>query len=300
MKILLFGPNGQVGWELQRSLSPLGRVISLDRQGMEGLAGNLTQPEGLAESIRATAPDVIVNAAAYTQVDQAESEPDAARVVNARAPGVMAREAAMCDAWLVHYSTDYVFSGKGATPWREDDTPEPVNFYGQTKLEGEEAVRRSGCRHLIFRTSWVYSQRGRNFLKSILRLASDREGLRVVDDQFGAPTAAELIADVTAHAIRAVQMCGSLTGTYHLAAAGETSWCGYARLVIEEAEKSGCKLKAKAEDIEPVPSEQFPTPAPRPRNSRLAITRLEQALSLHFPPWEYGVIRCLHGLCSKK
>ena len=228
MNILLLGKNGQVGWELQRSLSPLGTVTALDRQGGftadgQPLCGDLTDLDGLARTVRTLRPDVIVNAAAHTAVDKAESEPELARCLNAQAPTVLAREAAALGAWLVHYSTDYVFDGSGTQPWLETDATGPLGVYGQTKLEGEQGIADSGCCHLIFRTSWVYAARGGNFAKTMLKLAKDRERLTVINDQFGAPTGAELIADITAHAIAQTQRQARQGGVYHLAAAGETS-----------------------------------------------------------------------------
>ncbi|MBP8138632.1 MAG: dTDP-4-dehydrorhamnose reductase, partial [Alicycliphilus sp.] len=201
MKILLLGKNGQLGWELQRSLAPLGELVALDRRGAPGLCGDLGEPDGLAATVRALRPDVIVNAAAYTAVDRAESEPDLARRINAHAPAALAREAAACGALLLHYSTDYVFHGQGQRPWAEDDPTGPLNVYGQTKLAGEQAIVQAGCRHLILRTSWVHAARGGNFARTMLRLARQQPRLTVIDDQWGAPTGAELIADVSAHAI---------------------------------------------------------------------------------------------------
>jgi len=238
MKILLFGCNGQVGWELQRSLSPLGELVALDFDSREHHA-DFSRPEGLADTVRAVAPDVIVNAAAHTAVDRAESEPELARTLNATAPAVLAREAAARGAWLVHYSTDYVFDGSGSHYRGEDEQPGPLSVYGRTKLEGEQLIRASGCKHLILRTSWVYAARGSNFARTMLKLAAERERLTVIDDQIGAPTGAELLADVTAHAMRAAARDPALGGTYHVAAGGETSWCGYARLVIEWARARG-------------------------------------------------------------
>jgi len=298
MKILVLGPNGQVGWELQRSLAPLGQILALARQGEDGLCGDLADPESLAASIKALSPDVIVNAAAHTNVDQAEKEPDLSESINARAPGVMAREARRLGSLLVHYSTDYVFDGSGVRPWREDDIPDPKNVYGRTKLKGEEAVRESDCRHLIFRTSWVYAGRGKNFIHTMLKLATERPSLRVINDQFGAPTGAELIADVTAHAIRAAQKDQSLAGVYHLAATGQTSWWDYARLVMEEGRQAGLELKANADSVEPVASEEFSTPASRPKNSRLDTSKLQETFSIHLPRWEDGVRRCIQEICG--
>lgn len=298
MKILLLGCNGQVGWELQRSLCPLGELTALSRQGCNGLAGNLADPESLAATVNTLAPDVIVNAAAYTAVDQAESEPEQARLINAKAPARLALEAKAAGAWLIHYSTDYVFDGTGTAPWREDDPGAPVNVYGKTKLEGEKAIRESGCLHLIFRTSWVYAARGKNFIRTMLRLAVERDSLKVITDQFGAPTGAELIADVTAHAIRSAYKDQSLSGAYHLAAAGATSWYEYARLIIREATRTGMGMKTPIENIIPVASEEFPTVAARPKNSRLDSIRLQNAFSLHMPPWEDGVLRALHEVIA--
>lgn len=234
MKILLFGKNGQVGWELQRALAPLGELIALTTNSTE-LKADFADPESLAATVRAVAPQWIVNAAAYTAVDKAESEPDLARRINAVAPGVLAREAAAIGAGLVHYSTDYVFDGSGNEPWVEDDETGPLGVYGATKLEGEVLIRDSSCQHLILRTSWVYAARGSNFAKTMLKLAQERDALRIVDDQIGAPTGAELLADVTAHALRSASRRPELCGTYQVAAAGNTSWHQYAQHVIEQA-----------------------------------------------------------------
>jgi len=297
MKILLFGKNGQVGWELQRSLAPLGELIALDA-GSRDLCGDLTDPDGLARTIRMVAPDVIVNAAAHTAVDKAESEPDLAHAVNARAPGVMAQEAGRSKVWLIHYSTDYVFDGSGDRPWREMDDPAPLNVYGASKLEGERLIRQSGCRHLIFRTSWVYGARGGNFAKTMLCLAQERDSLKVIDDQIGAPTGADLLADITAHAIRAARP--ELSGLYHLAASGDTSWCGYARFVLDHARRSGMVLKVAPEAIEPVPSSAFPTPAKRPLNSRLDTHKFRKAFGLVAPGWQNGVARMLTEILERQ
>ena len=291
MKILLLGKDGQVGWELQRALAPLGELIALGRSGAQGLSGDLSDLSALRASIDAVAPDVIVNAAAHTAVDKAESEAELARRINAEAPGVLAQAAAQCGALLVHYSTDYVFDGSGSQPWREDDATGPLSVYGRTKLDGEEAIRASGCTHLIFRTSWVYAARGGNFAKTMLRLAAERERLTVIADQIGAPTGAELIADVSAHAIRSVRADAGLAGTYHLAAAGETSWHGYASFVIEAARARGVALKVS--EIAPIPSTDYPTPAARPLNSQLDTSRLRSAFGLHMPHWQQGVERML-------
>ena len=293
MKILLLGKNGQVGWELQRSLAPLGEVVALDFDSPGPLSADFSKPESLAATVQAVAPDVIVNAAAHTAVDKAESEPDLARAINATAPGVLAREAAARGAWLVHYSTDYVFDGSGSTPRDEDAPTGPLNVYGQTKLEGEQAIRASGCRHLLLRTCWVYGARGGNFARTMLKLAQEREALKVIDDQIGAPTGADLLADLTAHMIRAARADASLAGTYHTAAAGLTSWHGYASHVIAFARAAGVPLKVAEGAIEAVPTSTFPTPARRPLNSRLDTRRLRARFDVVLPDWRLGVERML-------
>jgi dTDP-4-dehydrorhamnose reductase len=292
LKILLLGKNGQVGWELQRSLAALGELIALDRHSTE-LCGDLADLAGMADTVRQVRPDVIVNAAAHTAVDKAESEPDLARTLNAFAPGVLAQEAAKLNALLVHYSTDYVFDGSGDSPWAESDTPAPLNVYGKTKLEGERAIRSSGAMHLIFRTSWVYAARGGNFAKTMLRLAQERERLTVIDDQFGAPTGADLLADVTAHAVRQVLQRPTDAGVYHLVASGETSWNGYAKYVLAQAERAQAAIKLVAKEVIAVPTSDFPTPATRPLNSRLDTTKLQATFGLRLPHWQKGVARML-------
>ncbi|MCL2160324.1 MAG: dTDP-4-dehydrorhamnose reductase [Betaproteobacteria bacterium] len=291
MKILLFGKDGQVGWELQRTLAPLGEVVALDQDGGEGLVGDLTDEAGLRATVAAVSPDVIVNAAGYTAVDRAESEPELAHRVNAAALGVLAGEAAARGIWLVHYSTDYVFDGSGERPWREDDPTGPLSVYGQSKLAGEEAIRASHCRHLILRASWVYSMHGNNFARTMLRLAAERDRLTVVSDQIGAPTGAELLADVTAHLVRSVLTVDHPGGLYHLTAAGETSWHAYACFVIDEARRRSIELKAK--EIVPIRSVDWSAPAVRPLNSRLDTTRLRTDFGLHLPDWQFGVMRLL-------
>ena len=291
MKILLLGKNGQVGWELQRSLSVLGELTALDRHSDP--CGDLSQPERLQATVRALRPDVIVNAAAHTAVDKAESESDLARMLNATAPAALAQAAAETGAWLVHYSTDYVFDGSGTRAWQEGDATGPLGVYGQTKLEGEQAIAASGCQHLIFRTSWVYAARGGNFARTMLRLAQERERLTVIDDQHGAPTGADLIADVTAHALRTALQQPQLSGLYHLVAGGETTWHGYARHVIERAREMRPELGWKVGEIAPVPTSAFPTPARRPLNSRLDTHKLQQAFGLALPHWQRGVDRLL-------
>ena len=291
MKILLLGKGGQVGWELQRSLLPLGEVIALDHDSTDH-CGNFADLAGLAATVRQVAPDVIVNAAAHTAVDKAESEPELARTINVLAPGVLADEAQKLGAWLVHYSTDYVFDGSGNTPWRESDATGPLSVYGRTKLEGEQAVARCS-RHLIFRTSWVFAARGGNFAKTMLRLAKDRDSLSVIVDQIGAPTGAELLADVTAHALRMAQVRPELAGLYHLAASGETSWHGYACYVLAQAQALGQTLKAGPGDVQPITTANYPTPAQRPANSRLDTSRLQAAFGLTLPDWKVHVNRML-------
>ncbi len=300
MKILLFGKGGQVGWELQRSLSVLGELVALDRHGHNGLCGDLTDLPGLAATVRQVQPDIIVNAAAYTAVDQAEREPDLARLINAAAPGVLATEAARLGAWLVHYSTDYVFDGSGDAPWCEADTPSPLNIYGHSKWQSEQAIQSSGCMHLIFRTSWVYAARGGNFAKTMLRLAQEREELKVIDDQWGAPTGADLLADVTAHALYAVTGRGvdavprpELQGLYHLAASGSTTWFEYAKTTIAQSEQAQPAMKIAARKISPIPTSAYPTSAQRPHNSRLNTAKLQAAFGLSLPHWQTGVARML-------
>ncbi|MDD2031076.1 dTDP-4-dehydrorhamnose reductase [Pseudomonas sp. 39167] len=297
MKILLLGKNGQVGWELQRSLAPLGELIALDRQAVGNLCGDLSDLESLRATIRQVGPDIIVNAAAYTAVDKAESEVGLAERVNALASQVMADEAASQGAWLVHYSTDYVFNGEGTEAWQESDAVAPINRYGASKLAGEQAIIASGCLYLIFRTSWVYGARGNNFAKTMLRLAKDRETLNVIADQVGAPTGADLIADVTALAIRHVTTRPELAGLYHLAAAGEVSWYGYASHVIDFAKANGEVLAVGA--INPIDSSAYPTPAQRPLNSRLNTQKLRDNFSLRLPDWQSGVTRMLREVLNK-
>lgn len=292
MKILLFGKNGQVGWELQRSLAPLGELIGLDRHS-SSYCGDLSNLQGIAQTVHDLKPDVIVNAAAYTAVDKAESETELAQLINTKAPGVLAETAKACGAWLVHYSTDYVFDGSSDQPWHETDTVNPVSVYGQSKLAGEQAIQASACLNLIFRTSWVYAARGNNFAKTMLRLASEREQLSVINDQIGAPTGAELLADVTAHSIRVALQRNDVSGIYHLAAAGETSWYDYAKYVLAFARQSGVELKVSEQAILPIPTSSYPTPAERPQNSRLNTSKLKATFDLNLPNWQDGVERML-------
>lgn len=292
MRILLLGKSGQVGWELQRSLAPLGDLTALDARSAD-LCGDLRNLDGLRETVRRVRPHAIVNAAAYTAVDRAETDLEAAFAVNALAPGVLADEAQRIGALLVHYSTDYVFDGSGAAPWSEDDAPAPLNVYGQSKLAGEQQVLSQCERSVVLRTSWVYSARGSNFAKTMLRLASEREQLKVVDDRVGAPTGAELLADVTAHCLVHVQRNPQDTGLYHVCAGGATSWHGYARHVVGVARASGAPLKVGADRIEPVASTAFPTVAARPQNSRLGTDKFRSVFGLALPDWHVGVERML-------
>ncbi|MDM0108303.1 dTDP-4-dehydrorhamnose reductase [Variovorax sp. J22R24] len=292
MKLLLLGKGGQVGWELQRSLAPLGELVALDFDSTDFHA-DFSHPEQLAETVLKLRPDVIVNAAAHTAVDKAESEPEFARKLNATSPGVVAQAAQQIGALMVHYSTDYVFDGSGDKPWREGDATGPLSVYGQTKLEGEQQVAEHCAKHLIFRTSWVYAARGGNFAKTMLRLAKERDRLTVIDDQFGAPTGAELLADVTAHAIRDTLRDPAKAGLYHLVAGGETTWHGYARFVLEQALAAGVALKASPGAVDPVPTSAFPTPARRPHNSRLNTHKLQTTFGLTLPHWQLGVARML-------
>lgn len=301
MKILLLGRDGQVGWELQRSLQPLGELIALGRKSCDnadGLCGDLAQLDSLTQTVRCVRPDVIVNAAAYTAVDRAESEPELAHAINTLAPGLLAQEAQKLGAWIVHYSTDYVFDGRGERPWLEDDDTSPLSVYGRTKLEGEKAVAQC-ARHLIFRTSWVYGARGGNFAKTMLRLAAQRESLQVIDDQRGAPTGADLLADCTAHALREVLATGvsradaAPSGIYHLAAAGETSWFEYANYVFSHAQSAQAAMKLIVKSVQPIPTSAYPTAAKRPLNSRLDTTKVQATFGLHLPDWRVGVARML-------
>lgn len=298
LKILLFGKNGQVGWELQCSLSPLGELNDLDMRNTH-LCGDLTNLQGIAQTIRELKPDIIVNAASHTAVDQAESEPELARIINALATGIMAQEAQRSGAWLVHYSTDYVFNGSVDQPWLETASTSPLSIYGQTKLEGEDAIRASGCQHLILRKSWVYAARGGNFAKTMLKLAQTRDSLNVINDQIGAPTGANLLADVTAHAIRTALQNPDISGVYHLAAAGDTSWHGYANFVIEFARLAGIEIKVAPKAILPVPSCAFVTAAKRPLNSRLNTGKIHDTFNLHLPHWQSGVTRMLSEILEK-
>ena len=295
MKILLIGKNGQVGWELQRSLLPLGEVVAFDHPEID-----LGKPESLPAIVRRLKPKVIVNAAAYTAVDKAESEQDVANRVNGDSVGVLAREAAAIGAWMVHYSTDYVFDGTGTRPWTEADSTNPVNAYGRSKLLGEQQLAASGCRHLLFRTSWVYASRGHNFVRTILKLAAERESLRVIADQFGVPTPAELLADVTALAVRQAGSAGeagdACSGINHLAPRGETTWHGIAVAAVEAALAVGAALKCTPDRIAAIPTAEYPLPAPRPVNSRLSVDRIEGAFGIRCPDWRAHLTRTVTEL----
>lgn len=295
MRILLLGKNGQVGWELQRSLAALGELIALDRSS-SNYCGDLSQPQQLAETIKQLQPAWIVNAAAYTAVDKAETETALAYTINAEAPAAIAQAAQQIGARLLHYSTDYVFNGSGEQAWQETDPVAPLSIYGASKLAGEQAIQAAGCQHLIFRTSWVYAARGANFAKTMLRLAQQRDSLSVINDQIGAPTGAELLADVSAHALRLAAQNSQLSGIYHLAASGQTSWYDYASFVLEYAERAGISLTVKADAIQAIPTSAYPTPAQRPLNSRLNCSKLEQHFNLRLPAWQQGVSRMLQEI----
>lgn len=293
MRILLTGKNGQVGFELQRALAPLGEVIALDRTQC-----NLADTDGLRALIRQMNPQIIVNPAAYTAVDQAQSESTLAMAINATAPGILGEEAARLGALVIHYSTDYVFDGTKSTPYTEDDTPHPQCVYGASKWAGEQALQASGARHLIFRTSWVLGAHGENFVSTMLRLAAERDSLAVVADQFGAPTSAALLADVSAYLVRDASRAPAIFpyGLYHLAASGETHWQAYAAYVIAKARAAGQPIKVKQESIRAIRTAEYPTIASRPANSRLNTTRLRHTFNLHLPDWTAGVDHVLEQI----
>lgn len=288
-RILITGVNGQVGFELTRALAPLGEIIAVDRSQLD-----LTDAAAITAFLDKTQPDVVVNPAAYTAVDKAESDASNAAAVNVTAPQAMAKWVEAHKALLVHYSTDYVFDGEKNDLYFEEDDINPQSVYGSTKQQGEAAIEANTPRHVILRTSWVFGAYGNNFLKTMLRLASEREALNIVNDQIGAPTSAALIADVTAHIVRDYLAFGEefieeCTGIFHLAAAGETSWHGYAQHVIGLAEKAGLPLKIKAADVKGIPSTEFPTPAKRPMNSRLNTDKIKVVFDLQLPNWQDGV-----------
>jgi len=296
MKILVLGKNGQVGFELQRSMAVLGDVVAVARDRCD-----LAQPDSVRSVLRAERPDVILNAAAYTAVDKAEQETDLANLVNGKAAGVLAEEAEAADALLVHYSTDYVFDGTKAGAYREDDEVAPQSAYGLSKLAGEQAIRQVCAKHVILRTSWVFGAHGANFLKTALRLARQRDAVKIVADQFGAPTGAALIADVTAHIVARYgrEKAGNAEhspfpyGTYHLAASGETTWHGYAVLVAQLAKRAGVNLRVEPDDIQPIATSEYPLPAHRPANSRLNTVKLREAFGLTLPAWQTSVTQAM-------
>lgn len=297
MKIVLLGKEGQVGWELQRSLSTVGDLVASEQHELD-----LECLDDVRRWVRRHEPNIIVNAAAYTAVDQAESEPEKVRRINAEAVGVLAEEANRLNAWLVHYSTDYVFDGEKTTPYDECDDANPLSVYGRSKLEGEERIRDRHPKHMIFRTSWVFASRGKNFARTILRLAKEKEKLSVISDQHGAPTSAELIADVTALALHRAVQNGShidLAGTYHLVARGETSWHGYAQYVLTVARERGITLKTAPDEVYPIKTEAHPLPARRPRNSRLNVSKLTNIFGVHLPDWRIHVRRLIEELASQ-
>ena len=296
-RFLVTGANGQLGFELQRALAPLGEVMACSRD-----ACDLSNPDSIRAAVRAAKPDVIFNAGAYTAVDKAESEPDLARAVNASAPGILGEEAAKRGALVIHYSTDYVFDGTKPSAYREEDATNPLGLYGKTKLEGEKALAASCADHLIFRTSWVFGAHGKNFLKTILRLASSRDELRIVADQFGAPTGASLLADASTHIAARYLRDGRGNfpfGLYHLAASGETSWHGFAQHIVAKAAAANAPLQATPERILPIPAAEYPTPAARPANSRLDTSKFRTAFGLHLPDWTHGVDQVLDVLLEK-
>lgn len=298
MKLLLFGARGRVGWELRRALAPLGDVIAADRESL-GHGAEFTRPADVAATVRALRPQVVVNAAAFTDMDAAEGDAGRAHLINAEAPGAIAREVARLDGWLVHFSTDCVFDGSGEAPRDECAPTAPLSVYGRTKLAGEQAIAASGCRHLVLRTSWVFAARGENFATAILMQARERERLRVVADQVGAPTGAELLADATAHALRAALSKPEVSGLYHVTSGGQTSRHGYAEHVLELARARGFDVKVPRGGIEAIATSAYPTAAPRPLNSRLDTRRFRGTFGLHLPDWRLGVERLMDELAAK-
>jgi dTDP-4-dehydrorhamnose reductase len=296
-RFLITGANGQLGFELQRALAPLGDVVACGRD-----ACDLSSPDSIRAALRAAKPDVIFSAGAYTAVDKAESEPDLARAVNGDVPRILGEEAAKLGALVIHYSTDYVFDGTKPSAYREEDAMNPLGVYGKTKLEGEKALAASGADHLIFRTSWVFGAHGKNFVKTILRLASNRDELRIVADQFGAPTGAALLADTSTHIATRYLRDGRKNfpfGLYHLAASGETSWHGFAQHIVAKAAAVNSPLQATIDRILPIPAAEYPTPAARPANSRLDTSKFRTAFGLHLPDWKHGVDQVLDVLLEK-
>lgn len=297
MTTLLLGEAGQLGRELQRSFPQSGFFITGKKSNVHHLNDRKNCDE-LIKIVKETHPSVIVNAAAYTAVDQAQKNPEMVRQINAVIPSVLAHEAASIDAWLIHYSTDYVFSGKGSRPWVETDLAEPLNIYGQTKLEGDLAIQASGCKHLIFRTSWLYGKHGNNFVRAILQRAQTQDHLAVVNDQFGAPTSASLIASLTVHALKQVMQRPELGGLYHVAAQGETSWFEYAKFVLEQAHLCGIPLRVMADEIQPISSQSYGALAPRPGNSRLNTDKFCTTFGVTLPPWQEGVAQLVAELAQ--
>ena len=299
MKILLLGANGQVGWELRRSLAPLGEIRAYDRH-----TGNLQKLDDLSRLIRDFSPEAIVNAAAYTSVDKAESELDEAILINSKAVEFLAKEAKLLNAWFIHYSTDYVFDGLKSGAYIETDTPNPQSVYGQTKYDGEESIKESKVKHLIFRTAWVYSKRGTNFIKTMIQLAKKQDELKVVNDQIGAPTGAELIADVTALCLYQIAQyknsAHNLSGTYHLTPTGETSWHGFAQFIITEALGLGVKFRASFENVQAISTSEYPLPAKRPSNSLLDTKKICNTFNVYMPPWQTHVERLFKELYSQR
>lgn len=292
--ILLIGVNGQLGWELQRALAPLGKIVALARAELD-----LGQPDAIRAVVREQRPDIIINPAAYTAVDKAEAEPQLAHAINAVAPGILAAEAQKLGALLVHYSTDYVFDGSQTAPYTEADVPNPQSVYGQTKLAGEEAVRASGCAHLILRTSWVYGVHGGNFVKTVLRLAKERDTLRIVADQFGAPTWARLLANSTAQIVQGWQgreFGEDHLGLYHLTATGRTSWHHYAEEIVRLARQEDPLLRDKALTIHGIATHEYPVATKRPANSVLATDKIRKAFGLKLPPWQDDLAECVRLL----
>lgn len=286
MKILVTGKNGQVGFELMKTLAPLGRVVGVDVKECD-----LSQSAAIEALLDKVSPDIIVNPAAYTAVDKAESEPTIAHAVNAQAPKILARYAARHNIPIIHFSTDYVFDGNKEGAYLEDDAANPASVYGKTKWLGEEAVRKMAAKHVIIRTSWVFGSHGVNFLKTMLKLAQERDKLSIVSDQVGAPTSAGLLAEATAQIIKELLEPGAYKkyGTYHVVAKGETSWYGYAKLVVEKANALGLSTKISADQIKPIKTSEYPVPAPRPANSRLDTTKVRSVFSVRLPTWQSEV-----------
>lgn len=299
MKILLFGSSGQVGWELQHSLAPLGQLKACNRNAVD-----LMNPDVLRAVIRDYCPNVIVNAAAYTAVDKAESEPDRAECINSKAVELLANETKRLNAWLLHYSTDYIFDGTKSGLYVETDKPNPLGVYGRTKLQGEQAIRQSGCRSLVFRTSWVYAARGSNFVRTIVRLAVERDTLDVVSDQVGAPTSAELIAGVTALCLYRVTRDKAFGeqagGAYHLTSAGETSWYGLAGYLLDGMQGLGIELCLRSENVHPVTTAEYRSTAKRPLNSRLDTRKLTDTFGIYPPPWQFHMQKLISELARMR